>query len=261
MQFNSASMASLRDRFEHALTPAAYRSYLAEFLSTFFFVFAATGSAMASRNISPESPMVDPSGLVATAIATAFELSAAVYVAVNVSGGHLNPAVTFGMVIGGHISIPLAIFYWISQMVGSIFACMLLRFLTVSQNVPVHEIPDEMTGFGASILEGVMTFALVYTVFAAGDPRRGAFGTIGPLVIGLIQGANVLALGPFTGGSMNPAYSFGLGMVGGSFKNQAVYWIGPMIGAGLASVVYDNVVFPAQSPEDAVRGVTDGIRV
>lgn len=118
-----------------------------------------------------------------------------------------------------------------------------------------------MTGFGASILEGVMTFALVYTVYAAGDPRRGAFGTIGPLVIGLIAGANVLASGPFTGGSMNPAYSFGTAMVGGSFGNQAVYWIGPLIGAGVAGVVYDNVVFPSQSPEDLVRGVTDGIGV
>ncbi|KAD7480368.1 hypothetical protein R6Q59_009128 [Mikania micrantha] len=254
-------MASLSDRFEHALTPAAVRSYLAEFISTFFFVFAANGSAMSSRKMTPESPMLDQFGLVATAIATAFALSVAVYVAVNVSGGHVNPAVTFGMAVGGHISIPLAIFYCMSQMLGSIIACMVLKFMTVSQNVPVHGIPDEMTGFGASILEGVMTFALVYTVYAAGDPRRGAFGTIGPLVIGFIAGANVLASGPFTGGSMNPAYSFGSGVVGGSFKNQAVYWIGPLIGAGVASVVYDNLVFPAQSPEDSIRGITDGIGV
>ncbi|KAI7740472.1 hypothetical protein M8C21_003696 [Ambrosia artemisiifolia] len=254
-------MASLRDRFEHAITPAAFRSYVAEFLSTFFFVFAATGSAMSSRKMTPEAMMIDPSGLVATAVATAFALSVAVYVAVNVSGGHVNPAVTFGMVVGGHISIPLAIFYWISQMLGSVIACLLLKLMTVTENVPVHSIPDEMTGFGAAILEGAMTFALVYTVYAAGDPRRGAFGTIGPLVIGLMAGANVLASGPFTGGSMNPAYSFGSGMVGGSFKNQAVYWIGPLIGAGVAGIVYDNVVFPAQTPEDAVRGVTDGIGV
>lgn len=77
--------------------------------------------------------MVDPSGLVATAIATAFALAVAVYLSVNVSGGHLNPAVTFGMAIGGHITIPLAIFYWISQLLGSIFACMILRLMTVSQ--------------------------------------------------------------------------------------------------------------------------------
>ena len=110
-----------------------------------------------------------------------------------------------------------------------------------------------MTGFGASLLEGVMTFALVYTVYAAGDPRRGPFGAIGPLAIGFIAGANVLASWPFTGGSMNPACSFGSALVGGSFKNQAVYWVGPLVGAALAGILYDNVVFPVQAPGHADR--------
>lgn len=66
----------------------------------------------------------------------------------------------------------------------------------------------------------------------------------GPLAIGFIAGANVMASGPFTGGSMNPAYSFGAALIGGSFKNQAVYWIGPLVGAAVAVLLYDNVVFP-----------------
>nr|GEZ66786.1 probable aquaporin TIP5-1 [Tanacetum cinerariifolium] len=115
-------MPPLSTRLEHSITPAALRSYLAEFLSTFFFVFAATGSAMSARKITPEATMVDPSCLIATAIATTFSLTVAVYVAVNVSGGHVNPAVTFGMA-----------------------------------SVPVHGIPQEMTGFGAAIIEGGMT--------------------------------------------------------------------------------------------------------
>lgn len=110
-----------------------------------------------------------------------------------------------------------------------------------------------MTGFGAAILEGVMTFALVYTVYASADPRRGAMGAIGPLMIGVIVGANVLASGPFTGGSMNPAASFGTALIGGSFKNQAVYWVGPLIGAAIAGIMYDSVVFPFQVP-DSLRG-------
>lgn len=122
--------------------------------------------------------------------------------------------------------------------------------------MPVHTIPYEMTGFGAAILEGIMTFALVYTVYASADPRRGAMGAIGPLVIGLILGANILASGPFTGGSMNPAYSFGAAVVGGSFRNQAVYWVGPLIGAAVAGVMYDNVVFPDEAP-DTLRGISD----
>lgn len=75
----------------------------------------------------------DPSSLVAIAIANAFALSTAVYIAGNISGGHVNPAVTFGMAVGGHISVPMAIFYWISQIFGSVMACLLFKVTTVGQ--------------------------------------------------------------------------------------------------------------------------------
>lgn len=105
-------------------------------------------------------------------------------------------------------------------------------------------IAAEMTGFGASILEGVMTFMLVYGWYAGTDPPQGPTRPIGPIIIGMIAGANVLAAGPFSGGMMNPAYAFGTAVVGGSFRNQAVYWVGPLVGAAVAGVLYDNVVFP-----------------
>ncbi|KAL8096010.1 putative aquaporin TIP5-1 [Apium graveolens] len=252
-------MASLKSRLEHSITRNALRSYLAEFISTFIFVFAAVGSAMSSKKLLGKGAS-EPSGLVGSAIATAFSLAGAVYVSAGVSGGHVNPAVTFGMAIGGHLSIPMAMFYWISQMFGSILACLVLKVTTVGQHVPMQGIiPDEMTGFGASILEGVMTFALVYTVYAAADPRRGTMAAIGPLAIGFIAGANVLASGPFTGGSMNPAYSFGAAVISGSFRNQAVYWVGPLLGATIAALLYDNVVFAQGS--DSLRGIGDGVGV
>ncbi|KAK4385131.1 putative aquaporin TIP5-1 [Sesamum angolense] len=243
-------MASLKSCFRHSVASGALRSYVAEFISTFLFVFAAVGATMASGKTTMDAGR-DSSSLVAIAVASAFSLSVAVYISANVSGGHVNPAVTFGMAVGGHISIPMAIFYWIAQMLGSVVACLLLKITTVGQ---------EMTGFGASILEGVMTFSLVYTVYASADPRRGAMGAIGPLAIGLIAGANILASGPFTGGSMNPACSFGAAVIGGSFKNQAVYWVGPLIGAAIAGILYDNVVFPTQVP-DSLRGISDGVGV
>lgn len=129
------------------------------------------------------------------------------------------------------------------------------------QEIPTHTMPSEMTGFGASILEGIMTFSLVYTFYAACDPRRVSMaGAIGPLAVGLISGANVLASGPFTGGSMNPAYSFGSALIRGSFKNQAVYWVGPLIGGAVAGILYDNVVFPNQVPDSSLRGINaDGV--
>ncbi|KAH6833723.1 tonoplast intrinsic protein 5 [Perilla frutescens var. hirtella] len=249
-------MASLKSRLQHSFTPAALRSYLAEFISTFLFVFASVGAATSAWKMAPAAAS-DPSSLTAIAIANAFALSAAVYIAANISGGHVNPAVTFGMAVGGHITIPTAVFYWIAQMLASVMACLLLKTLTVGQHIPIHTIPSEMTGFGASILEGTMTFGLVYTVYAS--RRVAAVGGVGPLAVGFIVGANVLASGPFTGGSMNPACAFGAALIGGSFKNQAVYWVGPLIGAALAGILYDNVVFPVQATDDSLRGVSDGV--
>lgn len=73
---------------------------------------------------------LDPPGLVAVGVAHAFALFVGVSMAANVSGGHLNPAVTFGLAIGGNITIITGIFYWIAQLLGSTVACLLLKFVT-----------------------------------------------------------------------------------------------------------------------------------
>lgn len=102
-------------------------------------------------------------------------------------------------------------------------------------------------GFGIGAIEGVVmemiiTFALVYTVFAtAVDPKKGSLGTIAPIAIGFIVGANILAAGPFSGGSMNPARSFGPAVASGDFTNIWIYWVGPLVGGGLAGLVYTYV--------------------
>ncbi|GAB2294112.1 hypothetical protein Dimus_028331 [Dionaea muscipula] len=254
-----SSSTSFAARIHESIAPNALRAYLAEFISTFIFVLSAAGSSMSSRKLMLPDAKSDPSSLVAIAMANAFGLATAVYISVNISGGHANPAVTFGKVVGCHMQFVTAIFYWTSQILGSITACLLLKITTVEHNVMTHAIAEEMTGFGASILEGFLTFGLVYTVYAAGDPRHGPIGSIGPIAIGLVAGANVLAAGPFSGGSMNPAYSFGSAIVAGSFRNQAVYWVGPMFGAAVAGILYDNVVFPLRDPDCLTRA--DGFRV
>ncbi|XP_010550588.1 PREDICTED: probable aquaporin TIP5-1 [Tarenaya hassleriana] len=249
---------SLSDRFRGALSLNALRCYLAEFISTFFFVLAAVGSIISSRK-SMAGDVTGALGVLTAAIATAFALSSAVYIAWNVSGGHVNPAVTFGMVVAGRISVPTALFYWTSQMFASVMACLVLKVTVFEQHVAMYKIAAEMTGFGASVLEGVMTFALVYTVCSAGDPRRGPSGVLGPIFIGFVAGANVLAAGPFSGGSMNPACAFGSALVYGSFKNQAVYWVGPLLGGAFAALVYDNLVAPADSDRDSLSGDSAGV--
>ena len=75
----------------------------------------------------------DPASLVLVAMTNAFALASAVYISSSASGGHVNPAVTFAMAVGGHISVPIALIYWISQMVAAVMACLLLRVTVVGQ--------------------------------------------------------------------------------------------------------------------------------
>ncbi|VAH86660.1 unnamed protein product [Triticum turgidum subsp. durum] len=104
--------------------------------------------------------------------------------------------------------------------------------------------------WNAVVFEIVMTFGLVYTVYAtAVDPKRGDLGVIAPIAIGFIVGANILAGGAFDGASMNPAVSFGPAVVTGVWENHWVYWLGPFAGAAIAALVYD-ICFIGQRPHE-----------
>ncbi|CAN6268796.1 unnamed protein product [Urochloa humidicola] len=247
--------SNLLCKLKRSVSAASLRSYLAEFISTFLFVFAAVGSAISARMATADAGKgagaPDAASLVATAVAQAFGLFAAVLIAADVSGGHANPAVTFAFAIGGHIGVPTAVFYWASQMLGSVFACLVLHYISAGQAVPTTRINVHMTGFGAAIIEAVLTFMLVYTLHVAGDLRAAAGGkrgfaatALGALAVGMVAGALVLSAGPMTGASMNPARSFGPAVVSGDYKNQAVYWAGPMIGAAVAALAHQILAGP-----------------
>ncbi|KAF8379210.1 hypothetical protein HHK36_028640 [Tetracentron sinense] len=240
------------DLREQLFRPPSLRSYLAEFLSTFIFVFAGVGSAISAGKLATSDAQSAETGLVAVALANAFALFVAIYVAENVSGGHINPAVTFGLVVGGHVSILTGICYWAAQLLGSTMACLLLMLVTAGQAIPTHKLAEEMTGFGGTVMESVLAFAHVYTVYATRDPKNGIHGVIGPIAIGFIFGSNVLAAGPFTGGSMNPARSFGPAIITGDFKNHGVYWVGPLLGGGIAGLVYEHAISLANNQPSSV---------
>ncbi|GAV72835.1 MIP domain-containing protein [Cephalotus follicularis] len=227
--------------FGESFSVGSLKCYLAEFIATLLFVFAGVGSAIAYGKLTSDAAL-DPAGLVAIAAAHAFALFAGVSMAANISGGHLNPAVTFGLAIGGNITILTGIFYWIAQLLGSIVACLLLKYVTSGLSIPTHGVGSGINALEGVVMEIVITFALVYTVYAtAADPKKGSLGTIAPIAIGFIVGANILAAGPFSGGSMNPARSFGPAVVSGDFSEIWIYWVGPLIGGGLAGLVYGDI--------------------
>lgn len=110
------------------------------------------------------------------------------------------------------------------------------------QAIPIHGVAAGVGAVQGVVMEIIITFALVYTVYAtAADPKKGSLGTIAPIAIGFVVGANILAAGPFSGGSMNPARSFGPAVASGDFSGNWIYWVGPLVGGGLAGLVYSNV--------------------
>ena len=226
--------------FDDSCSAASIKAYVAEFISTLLFVFAGVGSAIAFNSLTANAGL-DPAGLVAIAVAHAFALFVAVSIAANISGGHVNPAVTFGLVAGGQMTVITGLFYWIAQLLGAVVGSFLLSFVTGGLAIPIHGVGAGVGAIQGVVFEIIITFGLVYSVYAtAVDPKKGSLGTIAPIAIGFIVGANILAAGPFSGGSMNPARSFGPAVASGDFSGHWIYWVGPLIGGGLAGLVYSN---------------------
>lgn len=215
-----------------------FKETLAEFISMLIFVFAGQGSGMAFGKLTGDGAAT-PAGLVAAALSHGFALFVAVSVAANISGGHVNPAVTLGACLGGKISVIKTVLFWFAQCLGAVVACLLLNFTTGGLPTSAFALSSGVTVWNALVFEIVMTFGLVYTVYAtAVDPKKGDIGIIAPLAIGLIVAANILAGGAFDGASMNPAVSFGPAVVSWTWDNHWVYWAGPFIGASIAAPLY-----------------------
>jgi len=235
-------------RADEATHPDSARATLSEFLSTFMFVFAAEGSLLALNRMYGDH-VLGASGLLMVALAHALALFAAVASSLNVSGGHINPAVTFGTLVAGRVSVVRAIYYWVAQLLGAVVAALLLRLATDGMRPVGFSVATGVGNLNAVIMEVVLTFGLVYTVFATAiDHKRGTLGTIAPLAIALIVGANILVGGPFSGAAMNPARAFGPSLVGWRWDNHWVYWIGPFIGAAIAGLIYEFGIIQPEQP-------------
>lgn len=112
------------------------------------------------------------------------------------------------------------------------------------QETAAFSLSSGVSVWNAVVFEIVMTFELVYTVYATAlDPKKGSLGIIAPIAIGFIVGANILAGGAFDGASMNPAVSFGPAVVSWSWNSHWVYWLGPFVGSAIAAIVYQIFLF------------------
>ncbi|MGH7679676.1 MAG: MIP/aquaporin family protein [Gemmatimonadaceae bacterium] len=213
------------------------RHFAAEFIGTFALVFVGGASIIAVRAIGMDS------GIIAIALAHGIILAVMVSATMRISG-HFNPAVTVGFLAARRIDPIMAGVYIAAQIIGAILAAYALKgLLPASLTEPTRlggqAIASGITMMQAIGLEAICTFFLVFVIFGtAVDPKA---PRIGGLAIGLTIAAGIFAVGPFTGGSFNPARSFGPAVASGIFEGQAAYWLGPMIGGVLAALLYDTL--------------------
>jgi len=184
-------------------------------------------------------------GLIGVAMAHGLALAVMISCVGHISGGHFNPAVTTGFLVTGRMSAGEGAVYIISQLLGATLAAFLLAafFPGAAEAHLGGQALAEGVGFGVGVgIEIILTFFLVFTVFATAVDERGAFRMIAGFGIGLALAFSILAGGPLTGASLNPARSFGPALVSMFWTGHLVYWIGPLIGGALAALLYDNVL-------------------
>ncbi len=212
---------------------------IAEAIGTLALVFIGAGS------VSVLAPQAGSGAVIGIALAHGLVLAIMVSNLAHISGGHFNPAVTVGAWVAGRIETLRGLVYVASQLIGAAAGAALLRWALPErlwrQTSLGATLVDRRTGIGsgqAILLEAVLTFFLVFTVFAAAIDDRGAFRSIAGLSIGLVLTFDILVGGPLTGASMNPARTFGPALVSGTWTDFWLYVAGPLLGSVLAAAVY-----------------------
>jgi len=233
---------------DEASSPDALKGALAEFISLFLFVFIGVGSVMSYQKLHPVGDL-EAAGLLIIATAHGLALAVLVAMTANISGGHVNPAVSFGLALAGKITIIRLVLYWIAQLLGAVAGAWVLKAVTTGEDVARHDIGLGVSPWAAVLMEVVLTFTLVFVVFAtAVDPKKGTVGVIAPLAIGFTVLAQIFVGAPYSGASMNPGRSFGPAVVAWDFHHHWIYWVGPFLGAALAAVVYDGLFMSPAPP-------------
>jgi len=220
------------------------QKFFAEFVGTFALIFFGAGSICADQLL--KSTNQGSLGLLGIAVAHGLAIGIMVSAVGHISGGHLNPAVTIGFWVTRRISTFGALLYWVSQLAGAIAAAYLLRAVipddtwrAVALGTP--DLTQDFSRTAGMVVEGVMTFFLVFVVFATAADERGAFGKIAGFAIGLTVTMDILMGGPLTGAAMNPARAFGPALAAQHWVNHGVYWVGPLLGGVVAGWLYDTL--------------------
>jgi aquaporin TIP len=245
------------------------RRGFAEFVGAFTLIFVGAGSILTFTKLfaaafAQPGASDTANGLALLGIAFAHGLAIAVMVSAvgHISGGHFNPAITLGFLVTRRLAPILAVVYWVAQFTGAVVAALLLRWLYPEQIRNFAHLGTPGLGSGVShwqgfVIEIVLTFFLVWVVFATAADPGGTFKSIAGLAIGLTITLDILMGGPLTGAAMNPARAFGPQLVQNDWTNGWIWYAGPVVGACLAAVTYEWLYLrvrplPVGPPESGV---------
>jgi aquaporin Z len=211
------------------------RHFVAEFVGTFALVFVGSGAIMTARMSGSQAALIE------VALAHGLILAVMVSALMRISG-HFNPAVTFAFLATRRIEAMMAALYIVAQLLGAVIAAYALKAsypdaVFVAARGGGQSIALDITGGQAFMLEAIATFFLVFVIYGTVVDQRGP--KIGGLAIGFVIAADILAIGPLTGASMNPARSFGPAVASGVFEAQLLYWAAPIVGGLIAGLLYE----------------------
>ena len=232
------------------------KKFIAELIGTFFLVFFGTGSAVVTLliddGVNHGAAGIGLLGCLGDwlAIGLAFGLTvmACIYVFGKISGAHLNPAVTIGLLISKNISLIDSVYYIVAQAIGAVLGSLLLFVCLGAPAVTIGGLGATAPGLSvgyipAMIAECIGTFFLMLVVMGVAVDKKADPGVAG-ISIGMTVAAVIIVLGAFTGASINPARTFGPylmdTLLGGAnlWGFFPIYLVGPIVGAILAALVY-----------------------
>jgi aquaporin Z len=220
------------------------RPLTAEFVGTLLFVFVGAGSVVASVGTGAGGAGI---GALGVALAHGVGMAVIISMTMSISGAHLNPAVTFGLWIADKIDGRRAGQYVLAQLLGALAGAALIKALLPRMAVALALVGTPHLAAEVSFMQGVwieaaFTFFLVSAVFGTAvsseAPKIAGFG------IGLAIFVAALVAGNWTGAVLNPARAFGPALVAWQWNAHAVYWIGPLIGAGVAGALWKAILLP-----------------
>jgi len=215
------------------------RPLVAECIGVFMLVFIGCGAIVVNALTS------NALGILGVAAAGGLAYAVAVTATMNVSGGHVNPAITAALWSIGRIHWKQAGLYLVAQFVGAVLAVLALKALFPGGAGDVTQygalkLHDQTTWAQGVLIEAVFTFFLALAVM--GTVVDAAAAKVGGFAVGLTLSAGILAAGPLTGAALNPARAFGPALVAWTWTAQVVYWIGPIVGAIAAMQVWERVL-------------------